>query len=122
MRLFGKKRQAPAETFTRADLMREHHRAVMKQAARITDAELPNPLARAALVEAICRDLVIDIYQHGCSPEWASELNHFGANPICPRGHDPRITCQQWTERYAGILEWPYPQDDGSDDEGPGAA
>jgi hypothetical protein len=122
MRLFGKKRQSPAETFTRAQIIAAHHLAVAKSAQRISDTAMPNPLARVALIQAIERDLVIDIYQHGPRHEWAIELNHFGEHPICPRGHDARLTCEQWQERYAGILDWPWPQSDGFDDEGPDAA
>ncbi|HEY7092739.1 MAG TPA: hypothetical protein VH393_06150 [Ktedonobacterales bacterium] len=121
MRLFGKKRQAP-ETFTHAQILAHHHAEKLATAARIGPDAIPNLLARQALALAIRRNLVIDVYQHGPDHAWAIELNHFGANPICPRGHDPRLTCAQWSERYAGILDWPYPQDDGSDDEGPDAA
>jgi hypothetical protein len=83
---------------------------------------MPNRLARLALLEAISRNLVIDLYQHGVENEWAIELNHFGPHPICPPGFDPRLTCEQWSERYAGILDWPWPQSDGFDDDGPEAA
>ncbi|HEY7093669.1 MAG TPA: hypothetical protein VH393_10840 [Ktedonobacterales bacterium] len=110
------------DDLTHAQIMSHYHAELIARAARIGPADLPDITARRALDLAIRRNLVIGLYTHGYSHEWAIELNHFGANPICPPGHDPRLTCAQWAERYAGILEWPYPQDDGSGDEGPDAA
>jgi hypothetical protein len=114
--LLGRKRPDEAP-LTHEEILAYQHAELLTRAAEISAVELPDQLARQALSIAITRNLIIGVYQAGYDNRWVLELNHFGAHPICPRGHEPRLSCEQWGERYAGILEWPYPQDDGSDDE-----
>jgi hypothetical protein len=110
------------QDLTHEQILAHQHAELLTRAAEISAEALPNNLARQALSLAITRNLIIGVYQAGYDSRWVLELNHFGQHPICPRSHDPRLSCDQWSERYAGILEWPWPQDDGSDDEGPDAA
>jgi hypothetical protein len=112
--------QRQRQDVTREDILAHQHAELLQRAARISDDDLQNHLARQALSLAITRNLVIGVYQAGYDSRWVLELNHFGEHPICPRGHDPRLSPEQWSERYAGILDWPYPQDDGCDSFGDG--
>jgi hypothetical protein len=101
---------------TREEITAHQHAELVAHAAKISNEDMPNHLARQALSLAITRNLIIGVYQAGYDNRWVLELNHFGGHPICPRDHDPRLTCEQWSERYPGILDWPWPQDDGFDD------
>lgn len=101
--------------YTRAEILAHQHAELAKRAGEISTAELDDT-ARAALLEAIERDLVIGLYTVGVEQEWRIELNHFGRQPVCPPGRDPRKDTAWWQQYHALITSWPYPQSDGSED------
>jgi len=105
----------------RAGLMAAHHAELRDLANSIPGVELDDA-AQAALVEAIERDLVIGLYTVGVEQEWRIELNHFGAHPVAQPWQEFRKSLEWWAEHWQIVLDWPWPQSDGSDDEPGGTA
>lgn len=104
----------PDNELTREQLLLAHHAELEEILATIPADELTDT-ARAALVEAIRRDLIIGLYQPAHSEEWRLELNHFGKKPVCLPGFECRKSLEWWSQNFPFVLWWPYPQSDGGD-------